>query len=176
VPSASGMVLTGTVGGTASGVSGMTGGGATPTPATGAVAFTSTVTSGASTALTWTSSASGMVLGGTVGGSAGISPVAYGTITVPATPGALINCYIPGTTAPSAPAVALTVVGGTLPATFTANTFWTVNATVGGSATAPGGAQLCAPNLGSSQTYVAIGPGSGSLTAGQIINWVLWVA
>jgi hypothetical protein len=117
-----------------------------------------------------------MVLTGTVGGSAGLAPIAYGTITVPAGPGSLINCYIPGTTGVPTPNVALTVKGGTLPATFTADTFWTVNATVGGGAVAPGGAQLCAPKLASNQAYVAIAPGSGSLTAGQIINWVLWVA
>jgi hypothetical protein len=71
--SAGGMSLGGNIqsAGSSGGVSGLTGGGATPTPATGAVAFTSTVASGASTALTWTSTASGMELGGTVAGGSG---------------------------------------------------------------------------------------------------------
>jgi len=67
---ATGMELGGTIGGASAGVASLAGGGATPTLATGAVLFTSTVASGASTALTWTSTATGMELGGTIASSA----------------------------------------------------------------------------------------------------------
>ena len=156
----------------------------TTTPATagtgnGAVAFSTevTTTAGAPTAV-WTGATGSMKLALNIppaGGGTGISPIAYGTITVPASPGVLFNAYIPGSTAPATPNVALTVVGGTLPATFTANTFWTINSCKGGTAVAPPNSAVNAPLLSASQTYVGIGAG-GAFTAGQILNWILWVA
>ena len=61
------------------GVASLAGTGPGPTLATGAIAFSSSVTSGATTALTWISSANGMELAGTVAGGAGGLPSIYYT-------------------------------------------------------------------------------------------------
>ena len=61
--------------GASSGVSSLIGGGTTPVEAVGSVLFSADVTSGASTALTWTSSADKMVLGGTISSGGGITAI-----------------------------------------------------------------------------------------------------
>ena len=130
-----------------SGVASLAGGGATPTLATGAVAFTSTVASGATTALTWTSSASGMELGGTIETGAQAVPyiVQAGQKSWTAT----------GTT----DAITLTA----LPAgTYIIMLSW-------GMATAPP-ALLTAPPPTAGATTVAV-VASGSVTAASVYQW-----
>jgi hypothetical protein len=142
--SASGVELGGTVASTASGVSGLTGGGASPTPAVGAVAFTSTVASGATTALTWTSTAGGMELGGTV---------ATGASSLPAVVQA-------GQKAWTATGTTDTLTLTALPAgTYICQLTW-------GMPTAPPAILTIPPPTAGSTTQAVVG--SGSITAGSV--------
>jgi len=149
----------------------------TPTITVGAVTNTS-----AATTLAFTATAGGVALAGNLQGSGagGGGPLAWGVLTIPATPGALINVYPTGGTAPAAPAAPLVVQGGTLAstATFTPTTFmaatWAAG-TLGGTAIAPpGGGSLACGRPGSTQAYTTLSIGAGSFVVGQVINWVLW--
>jgi hypothetical protein len=89
-----------------------------------------TLVAGTGIAITGAGGAAGsLTIASTAAGGA-TTPVAWGTLTVPATPGSLINIYVGGT-APSDPAVQLVARGGTLPSTFATTNMMMVSPQVG---------------------------------------------
>jgi hypothetical protein len=131
-----------------SGVVSLAGGGATPTVATGAVVFTSTVASGASTALTWTSSATGMELGGTI---------ASGSQTVPYIVAAGQKSWATAGTTD-----AITFSPALPTGTFVIFLSW-------GMATAPPALLSCPPPTTGATTAAVVA--GGSITAGSVYQY-----
>jgi len=173
-PGAMALALNITPGTGGGGITTLTGTGGTPTTGS-SIAFTSTVSSGSTTALSFVPSANGMVLSGTVasGGGGGGLVLAYGTLAMNAqgAGGQGTVGRLSGTLTP--PEVQLVAVGGTLPAELTTDMRWGVS-WAGGSVAPPAQSAIAPAPISAGVATTATFNCAGAILAGANLNWVLY--